>query len=686
MAVKEVKTFCRICISSCGLIADVDGDTVVRVRGDSDHPLTDGYTCQKGRSLPHMHHHPLRLERPQMRVNGVRTDSTWDLVLGDLSTKLSQIIEESGPRAVGIFLGGGGYMDGAGYLAVRNLARALNTPSSYSDLTIDAISKIWVSEMICGIAGQSPRPDYDNCRMVIFIGTNPMVSHGHSHMLNVPTKRLRELRTEGEIWVIDPRRTETAVRATHHLRPRPGTDYAMLAFLVREVLRQGADHAYLANHARGVEQLAAAVEPYAVDKVSAISGLSHRDLEEMLGAVRRAGRIAVETGTGVAMSREANLVTWLSWALMIITNSFDHEGGAYMNPGLLMQLDRIDIPPAPPGGTRGPGPSSRPELPSISGEYPCASLPDEIEAGHLRALINVAGNIVACLPETERTTAALKKLEVLASVDIIGNASTDMSTHVLPSKDQLERADFTYLTDTALPYLSAQYTHPVVAPVGERRSYWWILSQLCKRMGLQLLPGVDPDIATDEDVLATMTRGSRVSFDQLRDGEFFIWDDKKRPIGWLRRYVDEKLGGWRLAPQELVEQLGETKPSTAPLVLISHRQKTHMNARLIDLAKKWILLNAEEAARAGLKDGDQAIVRSDYGVVEGTVQLDENLPNGVLNVPHGWDDAFNANRLTSSKDVDLLTGMPWFSGFPVSIQAAWQINAPRGTQNVVHGG
>jgi anaerobic selenocysteine-containing dehydrogenase len=670
MTIKEVKTFCRICISSCGLILDVDGDTVVRARGDRDHPLTSGYTCQKGRSLPHMHHHPRRLEGPQMRVNGTLARGTWDEVLGDLGVKLRKIIDESGPRAVGIFLGGGGYMDGAGYLAIRNLAKSLNTPSSYSDLTIDAVSKIWVSEMMCGIAGQSPRPDYENCRMVIFIGTNPMVSHGHSHMLNVPAQRLRELRAKSEIWVLDPRRTDTAARATRHLRPRPGTDYAILAFLVREVLREGADHAYLGQHAQGVDRLTAAVEPYAVDRVSAISGLPENDLNEMLAAVRRAGRIAVETGTGVSMSREANLIPWLSWALMIITNSFDHEGGAYMNPGLLMQLDRIDIPPAPEGGTRGPGPASRPELQSISGEYPCASLPDEIEAGHLRALINVAGNIVACLPETQRTTAALQKLEVLASIEIIGNASTDMSTHVLPSKDQLERADFTYLCDTALPYLSAQYTDPVVAPVGERRSYWWILAQLCKRMGIELLPGIDPDTATDENVLATMTQGGRVSFDQLRGGEFFIWDDKKPPIGWLRRYVDEKLGGWRLAPQELVDQLKVAKPPTAPLVLISHRQKTHMNARLIDLAKKWILLNAHEAARAGLTDGGRAVVRSDYGVVEGIVQIDANLPDGVLSVPHGWDDSFNANLLTSSKDVDLLTGMPWYSGFPVSIQPA----------------
>jgi len=113
----------------------------------------------------------------------------------------------------------------------------------------------------------------------------------------------------------------------------------------------------------------------------------------------------------------------------------------------------------------------------------------------------------------------------------------------------------------------------------------------------------------------------------------------------------------------------------APLVLISHRQKLHMNTRSIELQDtRTILLNAEEAARAGLKNGDRAVVRSDYGTLEGTVEIDANLPAGVMNVPHGWDDAFNVNLLTSTKDVDPLTGMAWLSGFPVSIQPAWQIN------------
>ena len=61
--VRTVRSFCRVCTSVCGILVDVDGDRVVRVRGDRDHPLSHGYTCAKGRALPSMHHHPGRIVR-----------------------------------------------------------------------------------------------------------------------------------------------------------------------------------------------------------------------------------------------------------------------------------------------------------------------------------------------------------------------------------------------------------------------------------------------------------------------------------------------------------------------------------------------------------------------------------------------------------------------------------------------
>ena len=58
--------------------------------------------------------------------------------------------------------------------------------------------------------------------------------------------------------MIDPRHTETARLATRFLSPAPASDWVLLAHLVRELL-DGADVAFLDEHASGVERLRAAV-------------------------------------------------------------------------------------------------------------------------------------------------------------------------------------------------------------------------------------------------------------------------------------------------------------------------------------------------------------------------------------------------------------------------------------------
>jgi anaerobic selenocysteine-containing dehydrogenase len=316
---RTVRSFCRICTAVCGILVDVSGDEVVRVRGDPDHPFSHGYTCPKGRSLPQLHHHPDRLERPLMRTDDRLQPTTWDACLDDLGTRLRSILESDGPEAIGIFFGSGVGMAAAGYRMSEALYRAIGTPARFSPLTIDGTAKVLVSDQVGGSPGLNPHLDDEGTKLVVYIGVNPVVSHGHTSAMPDPVTALRTLRTHADVWVVDPRRTETARLATHHLAPRPGTDYAVLGFLVRELLRDGADREVLDHHTVGSEPLAAAVERFTLEHAAQVADVVEAELSELLDAVRRAGRLGVVTGTGVTMSAEANVTQWLSWGLMIVT-------------------------------------------------------------------------------------------------------------------------------------------------------------------------------------------------------------------------------------------------------------------------------------------------------------------------------------------------------------------------------
>lgn len=673
-AIRTERSFCRVCTSLCGILVDTEGERVLRVRGDRDHPLSRGYTCPKGRALPQMHHHPRRLERPLIRRDGALEPTSWEHCLDDLGARLRDIIDRHGPAAVGIYFGSGVGMDAAGYRMSGALHAAIGTPAKFSPLTIDGTAKVLVSSLIGGFPGLNPRVDYDRANLVIYIGVNPVVSHGHATAMPLPPPTtIRAVRDRGEVWVIDPRRTETAGFASRHLAPRPGTDYAVLAWLVRELLREGADPEVLARRTVDADALRAAVEPFDRETAAAIAGVTPDELSALLASVRRAGRLAIDTGTGVTMSAEANLTQWFAWVLMILTDSMNRRRGVWFHPGFQNRLDAAPLPLMP--EPFGPGPPSRPDLPGFLGEWPGAALPDEIRAGNIRAFLNLGGNLVTAFPDENALRPALQQLDVFASLDIIDNETTAISTHVLPTKDQLERPDLT-LWDFLSSRVSAQYTPAIVEAVGERRSTWWVLAELMRRLGHEPpgpIPEDDSTPGADDAMMTGYMEHAHCSFDELAQRRYVELADGTLPARWVEEHLDN-FGGWHLAPRRLLDQLAElSRPHLAapgdgaPLRLIPRRQKRHVNAQFLYLGDTAeVLLHPEDAASAGVQDGQQVIVRSARGELAATARVDDSVRRGVASVPHGHESA-NVNLLTDAQDADPVTGMAHYSGLPVTV-------------------
>jgi anaerobic selenocysteine-containing dehydrogenase len=655
------RTYCRICVAVCGLEVDVEDGIAVAVRGDDAHPLSAGYLCNKGRALPAIHQNPDRLDTPLHRVDGELVAASWPDVLADLESTVADIVRESGPGAVGFFTGAGMYLDAAGYWATRRLSRRLDSGHFYSDTTIDSAAKYRVMELMAGSYSLMAHADPD-ARLVLMFGTNPVVSHGQTPMFEDPVRRLRRAQDHGEVWVVDPRTTESARLATRHLAIRPGTDFAVLAFLVRALVDSGIDRAGLDRRAVNVEQLVSAVAPYTLRETAACTALSEVELVDLLAAVRRAGRLAVLTGTGVTMSPAGNITEWLTWALLAVTDSLDRPGGMWFNPGYVARLDqRASIPSA---GEPGAGPPTRPEIPTLMGEWPAAVIPAEIEAGNLRALFVLGGNVVTCLPDTNRVLEALPRLEVLTVVDVARNATTPYATHVLPAHAQLERPDVPLLNDLFNSKLTLQYTRPVLEPIDGCRSAWWILARVGRMLGVDVLPpGVDVDTATDDAVLDLIAGAETLA--TLRGAET-PWLEAPMPAsGWLTDKLPDRR--WNVAPDALVAQLA-TLEAPAALVLTPRRQPKRFNGRTIregDHAEA--LLHPEDAAAWQIANGELVEVSSVAGSLRLRARVTDATSVGTVSIPHGWADC-NVNVLVSSRVLDPLTGMPRSSGTAVSVR------------------
>ena len=123
---EHIRTFCRICEPSCGLVAEVDAGRLIRLAPDRTHPVTEGFSCHKGLAAVDLHHDPDRLDHPQLRASdGSWRDVTWDEAMADTARRLRAVIDTHGANAVAAYVGNPMAFNALGTLHVGTLLRSL---------------------------------------------------------------------------------------------------------------------------------------------------------------------------------------------------------------------------------------------------------------------------------------------------------------------------------------------------------------------------------------------------------------------------------------------------------------------------------------------------------------------------------------------------------------------------------
>lgn len=593
---------------------------------------------------------------------------SWDELLADLATRLDRVIDTHGPDAVGLYLATGLAYDAAGQIAASQWLPSIGSHSFITAVTVDNAPVLVAAELVSGEPMLNPVWDPTVPGLAIFVGTNPVVSHGYGTALPDPIRYLREYRARGgRVWVLDPRRTETAARADVHVPVRPGADVAVLAALANALLEDGADETELRAHCDAVEvaALRAALRGFTIERAAAAADVDAAVLEQLVVEMRaQAGRVAMHCGTGVTMARDGVVAEWLRWVVLIASGSLDRATGMYFHRGVVHRLRRRKSATPQP---RAPGPASRPELPRVVGQIPAVALADEIEAGHIRALFVTGGNPLTAFPQPDRLEAALRKLDVLAIVDVAENRLTEIATHVLPATGQLERADITLAELTALRS-GLQATGPIVEPVANRRPVWWMFAKLSQAMGRAIPGSPDPDELGDEDYLRGVLAHSRLDADDVfAAGPRGI--DAPVEYGWVHAELLPD-GRWSIAPRPLLERLAAyAEPAATDFVLAPRREMAWSNSIAYGSVAPGpvVHVNLDASDANDGNDRGRVTIATPHGHVTAAFVADPTLRAGVVSMTHGHTDA-NPGELTSEDvDVDRLTAMPRVAGLDVRV-------------------
>ncbi len=499
---------------------------------------------------------------------------------------------------------------------------------------------------------------------MLILGANPVVSNGSLLSAAGISSKLKDIvKKGGKTVVVDPRYTETASHASEHYFIQPGTDAFLLAGIASILLRDGRDR--LRYLTKDWDKLVYLLQDYDFDMAAEKTGVPRNVMEAMAKDLLSYEQAICYGRMGVSTQRHGALCQWLINIINILSGNFDRPGG------VLFTTPAIDLLPFLGNGRKqfDKRRSRVRQLPDFEGEYPSATLADEILTpgeGQVKALLTVAGNPLISLPNGNKMRKALHQLDLFVAIDFYVNESTNYADYILPPVSPLERSHY----DLAFNHLAIKNVARFSLPVFKKKAGDYEDFDILLELALRIGKGSFMDRFKKNSKLKVLqTIGVSRTIDlMLRRGprkqtlKGLLANPNGIDFGFLESTGSSKLKTSdkkiHLVPEEfasgfknLMSELGQV-PEPNTLKLIGRRNLRTNNSWMhnckglhIKKGSFYFQINPKDAETFGVQTGDQVNLKNEIGQISGPVKVSDRISPGVVSVPHGWGQNHRDNRL-----------------------------------------
>ncbi|MDZ4188322.1 MAG: formate dehydrogenase subunit alpha [Hydrogenophaga sp.] len=320
----EVKrTVCTHCSVGCATDAIVENGVWVRQEPVFDSPINLGAHCAKGAALREHGHGEYRLRYPMKLVNGKYQRISWDTALTEITAKMKELREASGPDSV-YFVGSSKHNNEQAYLLRKFV-------SFWGTNNCDHQARICHSTTVAGVANTwgygamtNSYNDMQNSKCALYIGSNAAEAHPVSmlHMLHA-----KELGCK--MIVVDPRFTRTAAKADEFVRIRSGTDIPFLFGLLHHIFKNGwEDKQYVNDRVYGMEKVREDVlAKWTPDKVEEACGVPEAQMFKVAKMLAEAKPATIVWCMGQTQHTIGNAMVRASCILQLALGNIGKSGG-----------------------------------------------------------------------------------------------------------------------------------------------------------------------------------------------------------------------------------------------------------------------------------------------------------------------------------------------------------------------
>ncbi len=684
---KTIRAVCpHDCPDTCGMVVTVESGRATSLRGDKDHPFTQGYLCQKVARYLDRVYHPDRLKWPLLRTGPKGSAQFrrigWEEAIVRIAGRFGEIAASAdGPQAILPY----SYAGTMGKLQGSSLDRRFfhRLGASLLDPTICATAGAAGCDVTLGTRAAFDPEAVLHARFIINWGSNTSVTNMHMWAL------MHQARKAGaRIVTIDPFKSKTAARSDCWLPIRPGTDAALALGMMHILWRDGLqDEDYLNRYCLGYDQLRErASKEYPPEKVSSITGIAIGEIEKLAHDYGTIGPACIRINYGMQRHYGGGMAVRTITCLPAIIGAWRHPGGgAFLSTSKLYPFNAtaLERPDLIPKGTR-----------TINMVQLAEALAGELPGPPVRALYVYNANPAAVCPDQARVLEGLKREDLFTVVhEQFQTDTADYADIVLPATTQLEHFDI----HGSYGHLYVQVNEPAIAPLAEAKSNTDVFRLLARKLkfGPELFEVSDEQLATEALQpgpnnglfpraeafagigLARLRREGPIRLNVPEDYAPFAQGGFGTPSGKCELY-SPGMAARGLDPLPTYTPPYEdpqTRPELAarfPLQMVSPPVPAFLNSTFVNIeslrtmaGEPTVEIHPDDAAPRKIRDGQWVRIFNDRGSFQARAVVGETVKAGVV-VSQGiwWNkytkDGVNCNTTTSTLLTDLGAGATFF--------------------------
>jgi formate dehydrogenase major subunit len=530
--------------------------------------------------------------------------------------------------------------------------------------------------------GTSSYSEVEQTDLIVMWGSNARAAHPifFHHVL-------KGVRNGAKLYVVDPRRSETAQWADLWLGLDVGTDIALSNTIAREIIHAGlANREFIARATSNYEAYAASVEEWTLERGSAVTGVPASAIRELAHAFATAPTAQLCWTLGITEHHNGvdNVLSLINLALLC-----GHVGrpNAGLNP--LRGQNNVQG-----GGDMGALPNRLPGFQDVEDDDARAkfdaawgsaipprngrNLTQMFEAmseGSLTGLFVVGENPAQSEADVSHAVHLLESLDHLVVQDIFLTKTAELADVVLPGSASWCEAEGTVTNSER----RVQRVRKAIDPPGGARDDIAIIVELARTMGHDWPTRSSEEVWNELRSLSPMHRGMTYArLEELGGIQWPCYSEDALEPSYLhgRLWAERPEDRGRPAPFSVVvdEPPVESCTPEFPLRLTTGRRLDSYNTGVQSGGfasplrfGETVDVSPEDAASLGVSDGEVVRIASPRGAVTAPVRVDPALRPGLVFMTMHFPDEVNTNLLTIDA-VDPKSGTAEFKAAAVRIE------------------